>query len=120
MTCVDILPGVDTLMDRQKLVGWIVRDSIINSGMSFSEASRRWPIALPTLNRLMRTGDVSIRFYRQAELNLGLPKGLLEMVVDGDAARISGLPGLDPSLRSLILSGLGADQPRPTRRRRAT
>lgn len=117
MIQVDTMPSMDTLMDRQKLVGWIVRDSIINSGINYSAASRRWPISLPTLNRLMNTGNVSIRFYRIAEKNLGLPSGLLEMVIDGDTAAIKKLD-LDEPLRTYILTELGDESPATRKARR--
>lgn len=112
------MPDVESLMDRQRLVGWIVRDEIINSGISYSEASRRWPIALPTLNRLMNTGNVSLRFYRVAEINLGLPRGLLELVIDGRTDDIAKLPDLNEPLRTLILTEMGATPPPAPRRRR--
>lgn len=119
MIGLDILPSVDNLMDRQRLVGWIVRDSIINAGMSYAEASRRWPIALPTLNRLMNTGNVSLRFYRQAEINLGLPRGLLEMVIDGDTAAIKSMDGVDERMRAMILTEMGEPPPKARTRRKA-
>lgn len=104
-------------MDRQRLVGWIVRDSILNAGIGYSEASRRWPISLPTLNRLMSTGNVGVRFYRTAELNLGLPRGLLEMVIDGDVEGIRNLPDLAEPLRTYIVTELGGKPDNRGRRR---
>ena len=106
-------------MDRQRLVGWIVRDAIINEGISYSEAARRWPISLPTLNRLMNTGNVGLRFYRLAERNLGMPSGLLEMVLDGDTEGIR-QSAIGEPMRGFILRELGAaPAPKPRRRRTA-
>jgi hypothetical protein len=89
-----------------QLVGWIVRDGIINQGMPYSEASRRWGMSLPTLNRLMNTGKVSLRFYRIAERNLGLPTRFLEMIADRDVDAIRRLSGVDEYVRSYILKSL--------------
>lgn len=102
----DVTLPLMEFMDRQRLVGWIVRDGILDSGMTFTEASNRWPISLPTLNRLMSTGNVGVRFLRTAEHNLGLPKGLLEMVLDGNISGIRNLEGLREPLRTYILSEL--------------
>lgn len=114
-----ILPSVDTLMERQRLVGWIVREGIINSGSTYTKAAKRWPMALPTLNRLMNTGDVGLKFYAIAEKNLDLPRGLLSMVVDGERDAIAKVddPRMDESLRSYILAELGPPS-RPRGRRR--
>lgn len=113
MTMVDTMPVMDsTSIDGPRLVGWIVRDGIINEGMTFTDASRRWPIALPTLNRLMNTGSVSLRFYRVAEKNLGLPHKLLDHVADGNTAAIRAIPQMDENLRTLILRELGGEPPR--------
>src|SRR5579875_2285077 len=118
MILLDTMPTME-LMDRQRLVGWIVRDAITNQGISFSDASRRWPMSLPTLNRLMRDGIVGLRFYRTAEINLQLPSGLLEMVINGDADGIRQAPGapenpgLTPELREYILREMGAAPSKP-------
>lgn len=106
-------------MDRHKLVGWIVRDQIIRSETTFSEAARQWGISRPTLNRLMFTGVVRPLMYAKAEKNLGLPDRLLSYVAAGDTRSIRDLPGLDETLRAFILRELGHDQVRPTRRKRA-
>lgn len=115
------MPNVETPTDRLRLVGWIVRDGITNSGMTFVSAAQRWPMSLPTLNRLMATGNVGLRFYRIAEKNLGLPHKLLDYVATGDVAAIRDMDGLDPNLRQMILTELG-DQPedngQPARRTR--
>ena len=115
MIQVETLPSVDTLMDRQRLVGWIVRDGILDTGMTFTEAAVRWPISLPTLNRLMNGAVVGVRFLRTAEHNLRLPKGLLEMVLDGEVAKIAALKDLNEPLRTYILTELGGE-PKPKRR----
>lgn len=112
----EIMPSVDTLMDRQRLVGWIVRDGIRDSGMTYTEAANRWPMSLPTLNRLMSGAVVGTRFLRTAEHNLGLPKGLLEMVVDGNIDAIRKLADLQEPLRTYILKELGDSNP-PARKR---
>lgn len=115
------MPNMKELMDRQRLVGWIVRDAITNSGMTYSDAARRWPMSLPTLNRLMNSGIVGIRFYRTAELNLGLPRGLLDAIIDGNVAAIKAMPatdGFDDQLRRYVLQELGAELPPPKRVRR--
>ncbi len=103
----------DTLSQRQKLVGRIVRHAITDTGLSYVATSTRWPIALPTLNRLMRTGNVGLRFFAQAERNLGLPDGLLGMVIDGDLAGIRTAPGapecpgLTSTIRGYVITELG-------------
>lgn len=117
MIDLETLPSMTEPMNRHRLVGWIVRDAIINEGITFTEASRRWPIALPTLNRLMNTGNVGLRFYRLAEKNLPtLPPGILEMVIDGKVDTIRQLPGLNENLRSYILRELEAEPPSSRRR----
>lgn len=122
MIALDTLPDMTDLMDRQRLVGWIVRDGITNQGIAFTEAARRWPISLPTLNRLMSTGNVGMRFLRLAERNLELPHKLLDAVIDGDVDRIRQLPGLEPTLRDYIIRELGEvpnDQAATRKRRKA-
>lgn len=72
---------------------------------------------------------------RRVEGALGMPRRLLDLIIDGDAARITALPvrtdaepfGIDPDLRRDILDGLEhrVDVPRDRRstdkrRRRAT
>lgn len=111
MIDIDTLPAMTDLMDRQRIVGWIVRDTITNQGITYTEAARRWPISLPTLNRLMNTGNVGMRFLRLAERNLDLPHKLLDLVIDGDVDAISKLPGLEPSLRSYIIREMGGADP---------
>jgi hypothetical protein len=121
MQC-DTMPDMETLMDRQRLVGWIVRDAIINSGRSYSDVARRWPISLPTLNRLMNSGNVGLRFLAQAEKNLGFPDGLLSMVIDGDIEGIRhaigppDFPGLTDKIRAYILTELGGARQARTRK----
>lgn len=106
-------------MGRAQLVGWLVRDAITNEGISYSEAARRWPISLPTLNRLMTTGTVGLRFYRTAERNLAsLPEGLLELVLDGNVAAIRKMPGLAPNLREFILREISSHPPGEQRDRK--
>lgn len=118
MTMAVRMPDVDMPTDRLKLVGWIVRDGITNSGMTFVGASQRWPMSLPTLNRLMATGNVGLRFYRVAEKNLGLPHKLLDHVAAGDVVAIRAIPEMDENLRTMILAELGADTARPEQKRR--
>jgi hypothetical protein len=120
MIGLETLPSMTDLMDRQKIVGWIVRDGITNQGITYSEAARRWPISLPTLNRLMSSGNVGMRFLRLAERNLDLPHKLFDLVIDGDVDRIGELPGLDATLREYIVRELGGPNdaaPRRTRRK---
>lgn len=112
----DTLPPVD-LMERQQLVGWVVRDEIMLSGLSFSEAARRWPLSLPTLNRIMGGEVVGLRFYRVIEKHLGLPERFLLMILDGDVDAIRELDGLRPSLRDYVLRELTGDEPAPRRQR---
>lgn len=116
----DTMPDMTQLMDRQKLVGWIVRDQIIRQGLSFSEAARRWGISLATLNRLMNTGVVRERFYAIAEKNLGLPDRLLTHVADGDIAAVRDRTGINEDLKVFILRELGdttRSAPRARRKR---
>jgi hypothetical protein len=114
----ETMPSMDTLMDRQQLVGWIVRDAITATGGTYTSAARRWPMAMPTLNRLMNTGNVGLRFYAVAEKNLGLPENLLSMVVDGDIQAIRDAagppenPGLTAQLRNYIITALGGESPK--------
>lgn len=119
MTQACTMPSMTEPMDRQKLVGWIVRTGILDSGIAYTEASRRWPMALPTLNRLMSGTPVGTRFLRTAERNLGLPKGLLDMVIDGEVHKIQALSDLDEPLRTYILTELGAPASPRGRKRRA-
>lgn len=118
MIAIDTLPAMTDLMDRQKLVGWIVRDGITNQGITYTQAARRWPISLPTLNRLMSSGNVGMRFLRLAEKNLDLPHKFLDMVLDGDTAAIVELDGLERSLRDYVVKELGGNEPPPRRSRR--
>jgi hypothetical protein len=108
---------MEELMDRAKLVGWIVRDGINASGLPYTEAARRWPMSLPTLNRLMSGVVVSARFYRIAERNLDLPRGLLDHVLNDDAEAVKAMD-IDEPLRTYILTEMGAS-PTPKRRKRA-
>jgi len=119
MIACDTLPDMTELMDRQRLVGWIVRDGITNQGITYSEAARTWPISLPTLNRLMNTGNVGMRFLRLAEKNLGLPHKLLDMVIDGDVAAIERVDGIDEPARAYIVRELGGSLPPKRTRRKA-
>jgi hypothetical protein len=114
----DTMPDMSTLMDRQQLVGWVVRDRIQQLGITYTEASRRWPISLPTLNRLMNSGNVGLRFYRVVEANLDMPIGLFDLIIDGDIDGIRSVEGVDQKLRQFILTGLGEDA-RGARRRRS-
>jgi hypothetical protein len=119
MIAVETLPSMTELMDRQKIVGWIVRDGITNQGIAFTEAARRWPISLPTLNRLMSTGSVGMRFLRLAEKNLDLPHKFLDLVLDGDVQAIAELDDLDRGLRDYVIKELGGTTPsRPRRKAR--
>jgi hypothetical protein len=118
MIGLETMPAMTDLMDRQRIVGWIVRDGITNQGLTYTEAARRWPISLPTLNRLMTTGNVGLRFLRLAEKNLDLPLKLLDLVLDGDVDRIRALPDLEPSLREYIVRELGGGGDEPKRARR--
>lgn len=111
MIAIDTLPAMTELMDRQKIVGWIVRDGITNQGITYTEAARRWPISLPTLNRLMNTGNVGMRFLRLAEKNLDLPHKFLDLVLDGDVQGIAALDELDRGLRDYVVKELGSDPP---------
>lgn len=115
MIQVETLPDMSDFMDRQQLVGWIVRDEIMRSGISYSEAARRWPISLPTLNRLMYNGNVGLRFYRVAERGLGLPDDFFDLVLDGDIEAIRKVPGISETLREHVLRGLDAP-PSPAKR----
>lgn len=118
MIVVDTLPVMTELMDRQRLIGWIVRDGITNQGITYTEAARRWPISLPTLNRLMNTGNVGMRFLRLAERNLDLPLKFLDLVLDGDVEAIAELDGLEKSVRDYVIKELGGNERPPRRSRR--
>lgn len=118
MIAVDTLPAMTELMDRQRIVGWIVRDGITNRGITYTEAARTWPISLPTLNRLMNSGNVGMRFLRLAEKNLDLPLKFLDLVIDGNVRAIAELDGLEPSLRDYVVKELGGNEPAPRRSRR--
>lgn len=112
---------MDDLTQRQALVGRVVRDGIMSSGQTYAQASRDWNVSLPTLHRLLNSGNVGLRFYRRAETQLGLPRDLLSTIVDGDVRAIADMPNLDPELRVYILRELGAtaSSSAPKRRRRA-
>lgn len=113
---IETMPDMTTLMDREQLVGWIVRDRIMATGLSYAEVSRRWPISLPTLNNLMRHGHVGLRFYRLAEKNLELPEKFLDLVIEGDLNSIRSLDGLNQNLQAYVLDALGETKKRPRRR----
>jgi hypothetical protein len=112
------MPSMSTLTDRYRLVGRIVRDEIDYQGVAITEAARQWHMSRPTLYRLMDTGVVGARFYRAAERHLGLPRGLFDLVIDGDTEGIRGLRDLAPHLQDMILTQLGDDPPRTDGRRR--
>lgn len=104
--------------ERLQLIGHLVRAGIIDQGMSFSEASRIWPISLPTLNKIMRGGLVMDRFYALAEINLGMPRGLINAIRDGETTLIRELAaGMGQPMKDAVLRGMGLEAaPRQERR----
>lgn len=110
---------MDELSERQQVVARVVRRGIQLQGMKYVDASRNWPIALPTLNRLMKDGNVGLVFYRIAERALELPLELFDLVIDGDVQAIRRMPELDAATRSYILREMGAEAPVAQRRRKS-
>lgn len=119
MICLETIRSMDELGDRQQVVARVVRRGIQLQGIKYVDASRNWPIALPTLNRLMKDGNVGLLFYRIAERSLGLPTELFDLVLDADVDAIRKMPGLDANTRSYILREMGAEAPAAQRRRKS-
>lgn len=102
-----MLPGMTEAMTPHVLVGWIVREGIIGEGMTFTDASRRWGVSLPTLNRVMNGVPVSARFYAVIERHLGLPRRFLTLVIEQNAEAIR-KADVDRAVRDFVLLEMDA------------
>lgn len=95
-----------TVAKRQLLLGQVVRESILDTGRTFTDTATEWGLHRTTLNRMMRTGDVGARIIRIAEINLGFPPGALTLLLEGRTDAIAQLADLDPVVRARMLNGL--------------